>query len=364
MSEFIGSNLRLLRLFNNLSLTELGEQVNVSKQFLSRIESGAQAVSTSLENALAETLNALPDFFYQIDSTPIAEDQCHFRSQLTTKIALRQVAKARGEMLKRFVAYLDSHIKMPAYKINEANPSSAEEIERASEKFRADFALGNGPLSNVTRIAENAGAIVMKIPGLAPEIDAISFATKRPVIALNTTGRSACRERFGIAHEIGHLSLHIGVITGDRSTESQANRFASALLLPRNSFAAECGLAIRGSRLNWPGLAQLKLRWGTSKAAILFRGRQLGIFTDAQARAGYIGLTRHGEALQENEDALISHEEPEIVTESLTLMREKLGIPEIALARALLVQPKLLRDLLGTSSAWEFELDKSRLRAV
>lgn len=364
MSEFIGANLRLLRLFSNLSLTELGERVGVSKQFLSRIESGAQTVSAPLEEALADTLNAMTDFFYRVDPMPIAEDQCHFRSQLTTKVALRQVARARGEMLKRLVEYLDSHVKMPTYKVSEADPSSAEEIEKASETFRATFALGKGPLSNVTRIAENAGAVVMRVPGLAPEIDAISFATKRPVIALNATGRSACRERFGIAHELGHLSLHIGVITGDRITENQANRFASALLLPRSSFATECTLAIRGSRLNWQGLSQLKLRWGVSKAAILFRGKQLGIFTDEHARAGYIGLKRHGEALQEDEDNLVAHEEPEVITESLTLLREQLGIPAIALSRALLVRPKLLEDLLGNPPTQSNYTFNTRLHSV
>jgi hypothetical protein len=52
-----------------------------------------------------------------------------------------------------------------------------------------------------------------------------------------------------------------------------------------------------GSRLNWSGLSQLKLRWGVSKAAILIRGRQLGLFSDDQVRAGYIGLNRHGDPL-------------------------------------------------------------------
>jgi Zn-dependent peptidase ImmA (M78 family) len=77
-------------------------------------------------------------------------------------------------------------------------------------------------------------------------------------------------------------------------TEAQANHFASAVLMPRTTFSRECTLAIRGSRLNWPGLSELKLRWGVSKAAILFRGKQLGMFSDDQVRAGYIKLNRHG----------------------------------------------------------------------
>lgn len=348
MRSFIGANLRLVRLFHEMSLTDLGEQVGVSKQFLSRVETGAESVSSNLEIALSDTLDVLPEFFYHADPNPIADEQCHFRRQLTTKIALRQVARARGEMLKRLVGVLDDHLDLPIYQVGEADPESVETIERAAEKFRSLFGLGLGPLSNVTRIAENAGAVVLKVHGLAPEIDAVSFATKRPLIALNRDGRSACRERFGIAHELGHFSLHIGVLTGDRLTETQANRFASALLMPRSTFANECRLAIRGTRLNWPGLSELKMRWGVSKAAIIFRGRQLGVLSDDQARAGYIGLKRHGEAVKEAEDNLIPNEEPEIVEESLRFMKENLGVPQSVIAREMRVRPSLLNVLLGT----------------
>lgn len=350
MSAFVGANLRLIRHFQDLSLTELGEKVDVSKQFLSRVETGAESVSTQLEISLAEVLNVLPEFFYHIDQNPISDEQCHFRRQLTTKVALRQVARARGEMLKRLIGVLDEHIELPHYQVDEANPDSPETIELAAEKFRSLFGLGLGPLSNVTRIAENSGAVVMKVQGLAPEIDAVSFATKRPLIALNGSGRSACRERFGIAHELGHFSMHIGVLTGDRLTETQANRFASALLMPRSTFASECRLATRGTRLNWPALSELKLRWGVSKAAIIYRGRQLGMFSDDQARAGYVGLNRHGEAVQESEDHLIANEEPEVITESLKVMKDHLGIPQSAVAREMCVQPSLLQKLLMSSN--------------
>lgn len=349
MSEFIGTNLRLIRLFHDLTLADLGELVGVSKQFLSRVENGAESVSQTLESALAEKLHVLPEFFYHVDTNPIADEQCHFRRQLTTKVALRQVARARGEILKRLVGVLDQHVELPTYQMEEADPDSAEKIERAAEKFRSIFQLGLGPLSNVTRIAENVGAVVLKVEGLAAEIDAISFATKRPLIVLNAVDKSSCRHRYGIAHELGHFALHIGVLTGDRLTETQANRFASALLLPRSTFAREYRLAVRGSRLNWAGLSELKLRWGVSKAALLFRGRQLDLLTEQQAKAGYIGLNRHGEAIRESEDHLVPVEEPEIVLESLKVMNEHFGVPQSAVAREMLVQPRLLHPLLNRS---------------
>ena len=349
MKQFNGANLRLIRLFHNLSLADLGESVSTSKQFLSRLETGGETISDGLANALAERLNVLPQFFFLPDEQAIAEEECHFRSHLTTKVSLRQNARARGEMLKRLIAILERHLRLPNYAIESSEPDSPEAIERAAERFRDMFGLGRGPLSSMTRVAENAGAMVMRIKGLASDIDAISFATKRPLIALNGDGRSGCRQRFGVAHELGHFALHVGVLTGDRLTETQANRFASALLLPRTTFAAECRLALRGSRLNWPGLSQLKLRWGVSKAALIFRGRQLGMLSEEQARSGYIGLKRHGEALQETEDDLVPAEEPELLPESLSMLHEHFGMSLAAVARTLSVSPSLVSDLLMIS---------------
>lgn len=346
--EIVGSNIRLARLFNGFSLAELGERLDKSKQYLSRIETGAEPVSASLEQALVEHLGILPEFLREVDPMPLTEEQCHFRKQLTTKVALRQYARARGEMLKRLVCVLDEHLELPEYNITEVDPSSEESIERGAEACRIAWGLGWGPISNVTRVAENVGAVVMHVSGLANEVDAVSFATRRPVIALNNMGRSACRARFGVAHELGHFALHIGVLTGDRLTETQANRFASAFLLPRASFLSESHRALRGTRVNWDYMSELKQRWGVSKAALLYRGRQLGVFTDDQVRAGYITLNRHGEAVEEREDAFMLVEQPEIVNDGLRVMTEELGVPLAAVARKMCVQPCLLNDLLDS----------------
>lgn len=348
MSEFIGANLRLARLFHGLTLAELGADIGISKQFLGRVEIGREIrLSKSVERDVCERLAVLPEFFYAVDSMPIADEQCHFRKQLTTKTALRQMARARGEMLKRLVNVLDEHLELPQYQILEGEPSSIEATEQAAEKCRTHWGLGVGPLQNLTRIAENAGAVVMRVSGLADEIDAVSFATRRPVIALNNNKRSACRSRFAIAHELGHFALHSGVLTGDRLTEGQANRFASAFLMPRGTFAPECAHATRGSRLNWSVLVDLKLRWGVSKAAILYRGRQLGIFSESQVRGGYITLNRHGEATGEREDDQVPAETPETIAEGLQVLHSALGIPSSAVARSMQIEPALLDDLLG-----------------
>ncbi|WP_445368219.1 helix-turn-helix domain-containing protein [Methylomonas sp. BW4-1] len=346
--EFLSQNLRLARLFQGLSLQELADSVGKSKQYLSRLESGIEQPSENLARDLAEALEVLPEFFTALDVMPIADEQCHFRKQLTTKVALRQVARAKGEMIKRLVSVLDRQLDFPAYGFLHEEPTTPEDIEKVAEACRVEWGLGLGPISNMIRVAENAGAVLMSMDGLSNEIDAISFATRRPVITLNAEGKSACRTRFGIAHEIGHLTIHVGVQTGDRLTESQANRFASAFLMPRSYFIKECQRAFRGSRFSWSAMADIKLKWKVSKAAILYRGRQLGVFSEDQYRSGVIYLRRHSEAIKECEDDAIEAETPEIVADGLKVLEQQCGIPRSSIAREMFVTPKLLNRLLGT----------------
>lgn len=351
---FLGQNLRLARLFHGFSLQDLAERVTVSKQFLSRLESGLDRPHENLEMDLADALDVFPAFFREVDPVPISDEQCHFRKQLTTKVALKQVARAKGEMFKRLVSILDHNLDFPQYGFLHEEVTSPEEIEHVAEASRSTWGLGVGPVSNMSRVAEHAGAVLVRMEGLSDEIDAISFATRRPVIMLNSERKSACRTRFGIAHEIGHLTIHIGVQTGDRATETQANRFASAFLMPRTYFIKECQRALRGSRLNWPALVDIKKNWGVSKAAILYRGRQLDVFSEDQYRSGVISLRRHGEAIQEHEDREIAQEEPEIISDSMQILAHQCGMSRKTIANQMFVKPELLDKLIGKQPTESF----------
>ena len=80
MSAFIGTNLRLIRLFHDLSLTELGVRVGVSKQFLSRVETGAAVqeledhlIANEAPEVIAESLKVLKEHFGVPQSTVARE---------------------------------------------------------------------------------------------------------------------------------------------------------------------------------------------------------------------------------------------------------------------------------------------------
>lgn len=254
---------------------------------------------------------------------------------------------AKAEVFALLVRYLDEQLKLPDLRIPaRAEANTPDDIERAADDCRKEWGIGMGPIPHMIRLAEHVGAIVTTFHGTSKEIDALSVMATRPIIVRNDAKASVCRQRFDIAHELGHAVLHNGVVTGDRVTESQANRFASALLVPR-SMMIKLFPRSRTSRLNWSGICEFKLTWKISKAAILYRAHQLELISDAQYRSGFFALKRGGEAITEREDHLIPKEEPELLARSIQFLREKRGIKADSVAFALGVHARFLQEFLG-----------------
>jgi hypothetical protein len=89
---------------------------------------------------------------------------------------------------------------------------------------------------------------------------------------------SPLRDRFTIAHELGHYFLHsrqgerpiVAYREGSSSRiEWEANWFAAALLMPRDAFIDECGTN--------PDIAAVALRFGVSQDAARVRKVALGV---------------------------------------------------------------------------------------
>ncbi|MFZ6864702.1 helix-turn-helix domain-containing protein [Undibacterium sp. Ji67W] len=358
---FVGSNLRLARTFQGLTLEEVAEQVGKSKQFIHKLETNLDQPTEGLASLLADRLDVYPDFFYDRHSIDIVEDQFHFRKLRTTKVASKQKALAKGEVFKRLVDFLETKLDLPKYDFIDRPVSCLEDIEVAAENLRSHLSLGVGPIQNITRVAENAGAFVTTFQGISSEVDALSISASRPVIVRNEVDRYSCRLRFDIAHEIGHFVMHGGMITGDRATESEANRFGGAFLLPRSSFAKEFPVSASG-RISWKSLSEVKLRWKSSKASMLMRARQLCLLDDHQLRGGIIKLKNDCEAKKEAEDDSIEIERPVLLDKAIRLVTRHYGLSLDDIARALKVKTSYITEFISQDTIDELTLPSNVVR--
>lgn len=316
-SVFEGERLRLARVAQGLTLDQLGSRVSATRQYLNQLEQGSKVPTAEMTEALSAALGVTTHFFSIVTRDDIRPEQCHFRKQRTTPVSVISQVLARGTLLSSFIDRLDEELHLPRVSFPDIPAVSAQEIEEAAEEARRHWGLGSGPISSMMRVVENAGAVVGFFGGISERVDALSIDRRRPLIIRSEAKPAACRLRFDLAHECGHLIMHRGVETGDKVTEDQANRFASAFLLPRSAFIHEFP---RGRLLNWSAIYNLKLRWKVSASAIIRRAYDLRIISADQYRAGYIHLSKTGQKKSERYDDEIPFEEPEILPSALNAL--------------------------------------------
>lgn len=316
---FDGERLRLARVAKGFTLDELGSRVSATRQYLNQLEQGTKLPTEEMIEALAAAVGVTVRFFALPARGGVSAEQCHFRKQRTTPVSVVSQILARGTLLDGFIERLDRALELPKVSFPDIPVTSTADIENAAEQAREQWMLGTGPISSMMRVVENAGAVVSFFSGVSERVDALSIDRPRPMIIRSEAKPAACRLRFDLAHECGHLVMHKGIVTGDKGTEDQANRFASAFLLPRSAFIHEFP---RSRMLNWHAIFEMKLRWKVSASAILRRAYDLKMLSADQYRTGYIHLSKTGQRKFEKYDDVIAAEEPELLPSAMTALEQ------------------------------------------
>jgi Zn-dependent peptidase ImmA (M78 family) len=294
--------------------------------------------------ALAAALHVESEFFFRPTPTDIPQDACNFRKLESSRVKDIEQVIAHGGLLAELLELLEEDLEFPAANFPHIPAEQLGEVERAAQRSRAHWELTlDQPIVSTMRVAENAGAVVVKFPGVSSEIDALSIASKRPIVVRSSEKESATRLRFDIAHEIGHLVMHQKRRPEHDEAELQANRFASAFLLPAKSFIREFP---RGRRLDWHAIFAIKRTWNVSAQAILRRAYDLQLIDAAQYRSGNIFISKQGYKRSEPYEPAVT-EKPELLKAALIAMQQSDGLLPKDVARRLNVQPVLLGKLLG-----------------
>lgn len=344
---FYPERLRLARQLAGLSLETLGEGIEASRQYLHQLETGAKEPTQAMTAALAGRLEVAPSFFSSPLINQVQTDHCHFRKLKTVPQTLLSQASARASGVSLIVEALEDRVGLPRVNFPDFHNAvnSHSEIETAAEKAREYWGLGlDGPIHNMVRVLENAGAVVVRFDDLSERIDALSVTRRRPIVVRSTAKGDGPRPRFDLAHETGHLIMHEGVITGDAETEGQAHRFAGAFLVPGRAFLREFPRCA-GSRINWTGLLEMKLRWGVSMRALIRRAYDLRILDAVQYRIGNIHLSKTGQTKIEEGDDRVSGEPPELLATALRYLEEADTTALPRLMRNLGLRPSLFMRL-------------------
>jgi Zn-dependent peptidase ImmA (M78 family) len=207
---------------------------------------------------------------------------------------------------------------------------------------RKAWDLTSGPVVHLVRNLEARGIVVTRIPAVDSEtIDAFSSALHgRPMIALSDKG-NPMRRRFSVAHELGHLLLHPDPAPGSAQHERQANAFAAEFLMP----AAEIR-PLLPTPVDVAKLKEIADGYGVSVAALLYRGKDLGLYGESTVRRTMATLAGLGWRTHEPVGSDYPGEQPELLRRAVDLAAEH-GLPLTRLAERLHIGLPRLRELVG-----------------
>jgi Zn-dependent peptidase ImmA (M78 family)/DNA-binding XRE family transcriptional regulator len=316
-SAVISERLKEAWLARGMTLDDLGEKTGLSRQSISQFEHG---ICTPTPQTLMKIIESL-DFdinFFTMRSLYIQSNVINFRKLRKAKERAQGKIKVRITWMGHIVAYMQEYLGFPPMDsvIEDKEEYSQEDIEEIALKLREKWALGAGPIDSVSSLLENKGFFISKIRMNENDLDACSTIGcfedgAHPLICLSFD-KTAVRSRFDEAHELGHVVLHSGLneeylknkSNYDR-VESEANRFASAFLMPITSFANE---AYAKSSVDCYLL--LKKRWKVSIGAMIHRLYDTGFISENQYTYLQRQISANGWRKSEPLDDVIQHEQP------------------------------------------------------
>lgn len=318
---FVGARLREGREARGLSGSTLAELLGVTRQAISQFENGEKSPTQDTFKRISDVLNLPPAFFLR----PAVEDRAgtvFFRSWVSATKTARRKGCRRRVWLEQVAGFVADHIELPPVNFPPfdfpPDPAkiSEEDIERAATETRRFWGLKDGPISDVTLLLENNGAIIVREPFDEAKLDAYSaWVEGVPYIIQSDDKHSAARSRLDLAHEVGHLVLHRNVDqirleerpADFKLAETQAFLFGAMFLLPRETFAHDFILPTLDALLT------LKPIWKVSVGMMLMHATYLGLMSPEQSARLWAAYGRRRWKTQEPLDDTIPVERPRLL---------------------------------------------------
>lgn len=273
----IGERIKLARKRLSLSQDELAQKAQVSKMAISKYERDEDLPSSGVLLRLAAALQMPVEFFFRPPAAQIQLQAFRKRSSLGVKDQEAVTAQIQ-EWLERYLEIeaivQEDQVRFPLPKFS---IEKMEDIEQAALELRRIWNLGDDAIESLMELLEDKQIKVGLVDGF-DDFDACTFQADGAPVIVTKAGQPGDRQRFNLAHELGHLVLEVG---GDLAEEKAAHRFAGAFLVPADTAQRELGM--HRTFLDSNELYLLKHKYGLSMQAWVSRARDLEIVAENTA---------------------------------------------------------------------------------
>jgi len=308
-AQSIGTRLQRARKAAGLSLRGMAEALGVSHTLIDKYEAGTLTPNSQQLIGLAKRCGVQVEYFLRPATLNALEVEYRQKSRQTAKDkhriegAVLDLAERRFELEQLFPTPPTVAFTLP--KGLPAVIADLTAVEAAAAFLRTSWALGKDPIGCMVDVLEAHGIRVFPTSGCEKRFDGLMMhldagdAGTWPIILLDDQWPGD-RQRFTLAHELGHLVLH------DRlkglSEEAACNAFAGAFMLPADVLRQQLGE--RRTQLEARELYLIKKVYGVSMACVVYRAKDAGIITDAYYKSWMFLRRQKGWATKEPGDQL------------------------------------------------------------
>jgi len=315
----IGDRVQQARKAAGLSLRALAEKAGVSAMAISKYENNQSIPSSGVLLALAQALGVRTEYFFRRVEVEM-ENVNHREHETLPEKEERKVLADVKEQLERwmtleevlpspwgtkFVLPKELHLKVSSY----------DTIEDVAIVMRNHWDLGLGPIPDLIDTLETYGikVLITRYDG-HKHFNGLSARLKGDPVVVVGQSWTGDRQRFTLAHELGHLVLH-GRLSKDLDEEKACHRFAGAFLVPKPKV-----LSSLGEKRTWlepRELHLLKQEWGLSMQAWSFRAKELSVTSQQVNRRIWSQYMRSWKAAKREPGEQYQAEQPRLFTQSV-----------------------------------------------
>lgn len=335
--------LTFAREYRGYTQTELAKQISgLSQSNLSKFEKGISILSDELVEKIINFLNFPIGFFNKSISNAVENPHYRKRSTLNQKVITD--IESRIKIIGYIVDQMTESIEWPEFNLDTLNLDDGFSVENIARHTRKSLGLKpNEPIMNICQLIEKHGIIIIELENITEKFDGASIKTDNgtPVIIINKQF-SNDRKRFTIAHELGHMIMHIlgGFPIPDyrdsKEREKEADKFAAEFLMPES----EIKKSLYGIKLS--SLAELKRYWLTSMSSILRRAYDLGCIDKDRYTYFNIEMSRLG--MKKNEGVNVNIDVPTLFESGYKMHKNELDYSDDELSQGFCLPVDVIRD--------------------
>ena len=324
------------------SQTQLSRESGVSQANLSKLENGLIGPTDDVLARVVDALHFPRSLLFESDQVLGLPISVHPMYRKKASVGQRGLDRLEAELnirllhVRRLLKSVDFEPELPLPKMD--IDEFGGDPEHIAGLLRRTWLVPSGPMKDLVGWVERAGCVVMHCDFAGLSVDGVTIrAPDLPPCVFLNWNQPADRQRFSLAHELGHIVMHQ---IPSPTMEDEANAFGSALLLP----ASQIRPSLSG-RLTIQKLAALKPAWGVSMQALLYRAKTVGAITANQSQYLWRQISALGYRRSEPPELDFPVEEPGVLPEMLRVHLDELGYEVGELCSVLHVYENDLRSL-------------------